>query len=351
MQEVLNKSNPISSTWNCSGEAYCGTNFWFTVNVLITVVTISGNLLTIFAILLSRHLSSMVANQFVFSLAVSDFFVGCSLPYHMAFYVIDNFGADRLNCLLRFLLIQFACSSSICNLLLIATDRTSLTMILVGWAFSFSLAAVLLVWNEWRDGSQCELVVVVPANYMNFIVFPMFVLTWSIMLLLYSRICREATGHAQRIRSSNQSIPALRDSKSFQVMLTILGYFTVFWMPYLIIAICARYYRERNFALLYEVAFNLAVANSGMNPVIYAWKNRNFRDAFLKLIRCKSPDAQPCGANYVTDHVPSKKSSLAVHAVFGVVDENVARTDNGCSVSMPGSDTTDVIEITESTVE
>lgn len=33
------------------------------------------------------------------------------------------------------------------------------------------------------------------------------------------------------------------------------------------------------------------MANSGMNPIIYAWKNRNFRRAFGHLLRCKAPDS------------------------------------------------------------
>lgn len=33
------------------------------------------------------------------------------------------------------------------------------------------------------------------------------------------------------------------------------------------------------------------MANSGMNPIIYAWKNRNFRRAFSQLLRCNPPDS------------------------------------------------------------
>lgn len=40
----------------------------------------------------------------------------------------------------------------------------------------------------------------------------------------------------------------------------------------------------------YKVAFALAVANSGMNPFIYAWKNTNFRKAFQKILHFKPPN-------------------------------------------------------------
>lgn len=35
----------------------------------------------------------------------------------------------------------------------------------------------------------------------------------------------------------------------------------------------------------------MAMANSGMNPIIYAWKNRTFRRAFIHLLRCRTPDS------------------------------------------------------------
>ncbi|XP_030753723.1 5-hydroxytryptamine receptor 1A [Sitophilus oryzae] len=320
----------VNESSNCFyQEPYCGSTAWFVINIITTTITLSGNLLTIGAILFSKRLSSVIANQFVFSLAVSDLLVGCSVPYHMAFYVVEHFGANKLNCLLRFVLISFACSSSICNLLFIAADRyvaivyplhyvrlitrkSSLVMIILGWCMSFSVAVVPLMWNDWHQAPVCELIEVIPQNYMNFVVYPMFILIWVMMLLLYSRICREATGHAKRMRSAGscQNVAILKDSKSIQVMLMILGCFTICWLPYFVIALYARYHKEAKSALLYEIAFNLAVANSGMNPLIYAWKNHNFRAAFFTLLRCRSLNAYG-SAQYVTNHVPSKKNSIS----------------------------------------
>lgn len=89
-------------------------------------------------------------------------------------------------------------------------------------------------------------------------------------------------------------------------MLTILGCFTVCWLPYFVIAIYNRHCKRAKSGLYYEIVFNLAVANSGMNPIIYAWKNQNFRTAFLRLARCRSPNAHA----YVTNHVPSARNSM-----------------------------------------
>lgn len=55
---------------------------------------------------------------------------------------------------------------------------------------------------------------------------------------------------------------------------------------------CAQIFQflEERSPTLYKAAFSLAIANSGMNPIIYAWKNSTFRRAFNCLLHCKSPD-------------------------------------------------------------
>lgn len=76
------------------------------------------------------------------------------------------------------------------------------------------------------------------------------------------------------------------------MVLLILGCFTVSWLPYCIIA-CTLIFGAWQTQLLltfYKCTFVLAMANSGLNPVIYAWKNANFRRAFQRMLHCKSPN-------------------------------------------------------------
>lgn len=58
--------------------------------------------------------------------------------------------------------------------------------------------------------------------------------------------------------------------------------------------------------IIYETTFMLAMANSSMNPLIYAWKNASFRRAFWCMIRCRSPNTAPEIHNYITDHTPPR---------------------------------------------
>lgn len=78
-----------------------------------------------------------------------------------------------------------------------------------------------------------------------------------------------------------------------QVVILILGCFTVCWLPYFVVATSQIFkFAANSSPTYYKAAFSLAMANSGMNPIIYAWKNRTFRRAFSHLLRCKAPDSR-----------------------------------------------------------
>lgn len=219
--------------------SYIGSGFWVTVFCIIIFFAVVGNVLTLLAIIASRQLSSMISNQFIFSLAISDLLVGLSVPYHMCFYLVHSFGESKDRCLLRFVLISFGCSSSILNLFVVATDRysavvhplrynrcmtrgTSLFLASLVWIFSLSLSTVLIYWNSWNK-ETCD-VNIIPSVYFTFVLTPLFILIWGIMLLIYIKIWREASRHAKRIRSATNlhNSNSINDTKSIQVIMRVL---------------------------------------------------------------------------------------------------------------------------------
>lgn len=74
-------------------------------------------------------------------------------------------------------------------------------------------------------------------------------------------------------------------------MLLVLGSFSICWMPFVVVA-CAQTLPvvKLHNPIAYRLTSSLAMSNSGINPLIYAWKNAGFRAAFVKLLRCKRPD-------------------------------------------------------------
>jgi hypothetical protein len=49
----------------------------------------------------------------------------------------------------------------------------------------------------------------------------------------------------------------------------------------------------------YKAAFSMAMANSCMNPIIYAWKNPEFHQAIKRLLQCHSPNRIPPTPSFI----------------------------------------------------
>ncbi|XP_066994739.1 D(1C) dopamine receptor [Anabrus simplex] len=285
---------------------------WSIIDATILTAILCGNLLTICAVFLSRHLSNVLSNYFVLSLAVSDLMVGLTLPYDIAFTLCTELEHYKTTCIMRFVLVIMPCCVSIYNLIIIAVDRyiaivhplhyyayvnkrVAMIVLAMGWLVALLLSTVPTYWNWYDQATECELDQVIPRTYLSYVLTPLFLLVWVVMLILYWKIWREAAGHAKRLRNVNHLQNGPSDWKSFQMVMLILGCFSSCWLPLFVVA-CTRAYGIRSYesSLLYKIAFSLGMANSSINPVIYAWKNTEFKSAFWHLLHCQSPNrAEP----------------------------------------------------------
>ncbi|XP_025074394.1 histamine H2 receptor isoform X1 [Pogonomyrmex barbatus] len=283
--------------------------FWILMDCFLFIAIVLGNVLTILAIAWARRLRNIISNYFILNLAVSDLLVGVTLPYHLAFYVDKTLHHNKPICISRFVMISLACGGSIYNLIVIAIDRyvaivhplsynryvtrkRVLLVIVVAWMCTMGVSSIPIYWNCFDTSDVCELETVLPRFYIVAIQMPSFFLSWITMFLLYWKIWKEAHMHARRMNLS--VVPNLvekNDRKSVQVVLLILGCFSICWFPYFVIA-CLRTFGWKTHSIMiwYKSTFALAIANSGMNPFIYAWKNTNFRKAFQKILHFKSPN-------------------------------------------------------------
>ncbi|XP_014477332.1 PREDICTED: octopamine receptor 1 [Dinoponera quadriceps] len=307
--EETSRNTSMAPPGNMPGPTDGKDVFWILVDCFLFVAIVLGNVLTIVAIAMTRRLRNVVSNYFVLNLAVSDLLVGVSLPYHLAFYMDDQLSHEKLICVLRFVLISVACGGSIMNIMVIAIDRyvaivhplsynayaTTKRMLLIvagTWICTVGMSSIPIYWNRFDESSTCEFETVLPRDYIVAIQMPLFLLTWVTMFLLYTKIWKEAKMCARRMNLSIvSSFTEKNDRKSVQVVLMILGCFSICWLPYFIVA-CMRSFdwMRDSTDIWYKVTFALALANSGMNPLIYAWKNTSFRRAFQRILRLKSPN-------------------------------------------------------------
>ncbi|XP_036319992.1 histamine H2 receptor [Rhagoletis pomonella] len=348
---LAESSTTPSSALNVSAVSIAGigtsTIFWVTCNILIMICIVAGNALSILAITTCRRLRSLIANIFILSLAVSDFGVGLLLPYHIAFYLGSNLGQSKLFCVLRFVLIIFSCCVSIMTLITIAVDRyiaivyalhyrrfmtrrVSFLIIAFNWMAGATVAIIPVFSNRFKTAIECEFYQVLPIWYMAGVIIPGFVLIWLFMLLIYWRIMREAAKQMEpsrcnremKRRCSKKLGRRIPDWKSMQIVVLIMGCFSICWLTYFIV-VCLEIVKVYNISLvIYKMAFSLAMFNSAMNPIIYCWKNKSFRRAYWRLLRCKNPnhnkpnamDLIACSVNSIQS-LPRRNSTITIAVI------------------------------------
>lgn len=95
-------------------------------------------------------------------------------------------------------------------------------LISVGWIIGIGIGLIPMFWNNWETASECEFDEVLPPWYMAGVVTPIFSTVWIFMLILYVRICREASKHVKLLRSSfTGSNDSWSDWKSVQVSVNV----------------------------------------------------------------------------------------------------------------------------------
>lgn len=206
------------------------------------------------------------------------------------------------------------------------TRRVAYLIITCNWCVGALVALIPIFWNKWSATQGCEFDEVLLPWYVAGIITPAFLIIWICMLVFYWRIMREASKQAKRLRQSvvyntHSSHSILHpDWKSVQIVVFIMGCFTICWLPYFCVAIAQLFSVCRSNSIIYKSAFSLAMANSALNPIIYSWKNAGFRRAFAQTLCCKSSHC--CRVDpYLERHLPTD-------SIKQRIDSNCSYTEN-----------------------
>ncbi|KAF7638093.1 G_PROTEIN_RECEP_F1_2 domain-containing protein [Meloidogyne graminicola] len=77
-----------------------------------------------------------------------------------------------------------------------------------------------------------------------------------------------------------------RAQKAFRTITFIVGLFAILWSPYYVVATIYGFCRGNCIPMfLYNLSYYMCYLNSSLNPFAYALANRQFRSAFLKILR------------------------------------------------------------------
>lgn len=293
---------------------------YIVLEVVIAILSILGNVLVCWAVCINSNLQN-ATNYFVVSLAAADIAVGVlAIPF--AITISTGFCATFHACLFIACFVLVLTQSSIFSLLAIAADRyiairiplryNSLVtsrranvIIAICWLLSFIIGLTpMLGWNR-KDFAaensslctppmiECLFENVVTMDYMVYYNFFACVLVPLLLMLgIYLRIFMAARRQLKqtelKVTCGERSRSTLqREVHAAKSLAIIVGLFAICWLPLHIINCFTLFCKacSRPPLLLMYFAILFSHANSVVNPLIYAYRIREFRQTFRKILR------------------------------------------------------------------
>nr|XP_057918962.1 5-hydroxytryptamine receptor 1A-beta-like [Doryrhamphus excisus] len=92
----------------------------------------------------------------------------------------------------------------------------------------------------------------------------------------------------EKATEAKRKIALARERKTVKTLGIIIGTFILCWLPFFIVALVMPFCQERCYMprWLMDVINWLGYSNSLLNPIIYAYFNKDFQGAFKKIIKC-----------------------------------------------------------------
>ncbi|OWF46660.1 dopamine receptor 1-like [Mizuhopecten yessoensis] len=297
-----------------------------TILSLVIILAIAGNILVCVAVFTDRRLKHL-NNLFIVSLAIADLLVAILV---MTFAVVNDiqgrwlFGSVFCDIWISS---DIMCSTaSILNLCVISLDRyihirdplryenwitwkKVAGMISSVWIMSLiiSFVPIHLRWHKNPedygkppDENACHMdlnrAYAVVSSTISFYI-PLIV-----MLAIYIQLYAYARKHAANIKKINTPLSQDRfnnangkssgskmsDHKAAVTLGIIVGVFLFCWLPFFIMNLISAFCECDVPAAVFSILTWLGYANSFLNPIIYSIFNRDFRDAFKRILFPKS---------------------------------------------------------------
>ncbi|XP_047463555.1 alpha-1A adrenergic receptor-like [Mugil cephalus] len=334
---------------------------------------IVGNILVILAVVCNRHLR-VPTNYFIINLAIADLLLGTTvLPVSATLEVLDYWVFGRIFCDIWAAVDVLCCTASIMSLCVISidryigvryplqypaivTERRALLAMLAVWILSIVISiGPLLGWKQAPSQDDTVCLITEEPFYALFSSLGSFYIPLAVILAMYCRVyvvAKRTTRNLEagvmrerqqdsneltlRIHCRNQQVHELspvsnaagggasrsalavkllkfsREKKAAKTLGVVVGMFILCWLPFFLALPIGSFNSSlRPPETFFKVIFWLGYFNSCLNPIIYPCYSREFKQAFLRILRChwrrKRQGLQAC---YNYNHHQSSSSFL-----------------------------------------
>lgn len=80
---------------------------------------------------------------------------------------------------------------------------------------------------------------------------------------------------------------AKSDAKTVKTLAIVFGIFVMCWVPFFLVSAVITTQDRVDIDAIHNAAFIFGLLNSAMNPLIYGWRNKDFRRAYLITLRLR----------------------------------------------------------------
>uniref|UniRef100_A0A3P8TPN5 Alpha-1B adrenergic receptor n=1 Tax=Amphiprion percula TaxID=161767 RepID=A0A3P8TPN5_AMPPE len=360
------------------------------------VFAIAGNILVILSVVCNRHLRTPT-NYFIINLAIADLLLGTTvLPVSATLEILDYWVFGRIFCDIWAAVDVLCCTASIMSLCVISIDRyigvshplqypgivtekRALLAMLGVWVLSVVISiGPLFGWKQPPSPDDTECPITEEPFYALFSSLGSFYIPLVVILAMYCRVyivakrttknleagvMRErmnsseltlrihkgsqvnedsgssstGKGRAHQARSSLtvKLLKFSREKKAAKTLGVVVGMFTLCWLPFfLALPIGSFNVNLRPPDLLFKVIFWLGYFNSCLNPIIYPCYNREFKLAFIRILRCQCHQRKRPG--WRAYNYRSSNFSSSVNSRKSSTDHN-SSCMNGSQRTLPSS--------------
>ncbi|XP_010881151.2 probable G-protein coupled receptor 63 [Esox lucius] len=304
--------------------------FFCTAMVSILLVSFLGNVVVVLMVYQRAAMRSAI-NILLASLAFADMMLAVlNMPYSLVTVVTTRWIFGDVFCRVSAMFFWLFVMEGMAILLIISIDRFLIivqkqdrlsphrakVLIVVTWTFSFCFSFPLAVGYPSLHipsrAPQCVFGHTSEPGYQAYVLLLMlvfFFIPFMVMLYTFMGILNTIRHNAMRIHSHPDSICLSQASKlglmslqrpfqmnidmsfktrAFTTILILFSVFTVCWAPFttysLVSTFSSHFYHKANFFEVSTWLLWLCYLKSALNPLIYYWRIKKFRDACLDLM-------------------------------------------------------------------